>query len=216
MSISRLETPQVHGSGRGELGVGKGGVMDGKVLASGTVDDNELQTSTPTRNFYLAAYGITPNIDLTWSHSQYSSGFFGLKFQVFGAPKASPGGQALSLKIAIAGNDHETNGDTKLEFNLAATDYSIHYGMYLMSYLQLYNSLSYTSYKFHGEVKSDTASLNGQNFHYASKQINYTIGLSFYYSGFEALTEANFYRFQIESTPDESGMAIGAALKYHF
>lgn len=151
--LNRLNSPQtVGGNLNSEFVLSSASLVEGVVDLSGT-EPYGLQLSQKQANTYAAALAIAESVDLTWSHAASAPSMVGIKWQAIGTSKQQAGaGHALAIALAFGGNQHEIKDSPRVEFEVSSTDASVIHGYWLGPNVLLFDSVSYSSHAFDGDV----------------------------------------------------------------
>ncbi len=198
-----------------------GGVMNAEFELSqqsqlnGVVDLSEsepypIDFTERSSNGYQAALSIGESVDLTWKHTSDGPSMMGFKWQFMGTSLRAPGaGQSMSISAAFGGNSHEIEGNPKVEFDLAATDLALLHSIWLTPIFQIYESLSYSSYSFEGEVLGGSSA---GSFADEGKLLTLAAGLGFVMRPLNLKLEMAYTKADWSGSGSENYLSWGFAL----
>ena len=198
-----------------------GGVMNAEFELSqqsqlnGTVDLGESEPypvdfTDRSSNGYQAALSVAESVDLTWKHTSDGPSMMGVKWQFMGASLRAPGaGQSMSITAAFGGNSHEIEGSPTVEFDLAATDIALLHSIWFTPFLQVYESVSYSSYSFEGKVSGGPSP---GNFADEGKLLALAAGLGFVMRPIDIKLEMAYTKADWSGSGSENYLSWGFAL----
>ncbi len=182
--------------------------------SSGSLDDGLIYRSDK-RASYLFSTSLIDMVDFYWSHTGSANSLLGAKIQFFGGSRISKSaGHKLAFTAAAGGNEHELKGDPKIEFKLAGSDFSLIHGYRFNEFFLLYDSLSYSRYKFDGKVSSSNPLFNGTKPGYASTLVGAYIGTELSFGPFFGKLECGYQMIKSQSTKNRMASLIGYSLGF--
>jgi len=165
------------------------------------------------RSGFSLATSLLDQIDLFWAHTGTANSLLGAKFQFLGASRTAKGtGHKMAVSAAFGGNQHETDGTDKVEFELSGQEFQLLYGYRFSELLMTYANLSYARYSFLGSVSSSDPQINGLKPEYESKLLSLYGGFEMSISSFFAKLESGYQRIKTTYTKDEAHFVLGYSL----
>lgn len=162
------------------------------------------------RSGFLFSTAFLDQLDLFWSHTGSANSLLGAKFQFFGASRTAKGtGHKMAISAAFGGNEHETDGTDKVEFELTGQEFQLLYGYRFSELMMAYSNLSYARYSFLGSVSSSDPQINGLKPEYESKLISLYGGLELTVSAFFAKLELGYQQIKTTYTKDKAHFIAG-------
>jgi len=207
---NRFLTPEAHGGNlRTQVEIQSVGANQLTVKTQG----GGVNTVAVDRTAYLFQTALFEQFDLYWSHTGGSNSIFGGKFQVMGPTRASGSGHKLALAGGFGGNEHELDGDPRVEFELTAQEFLVLYGYRFNETILLYSSLAKSKYKFTGKISSSNPAINGLKPYnvtdimalYAGSEINFLSVVGKVECGYQQLDTTSSKKF----TNIVCGWAVG-------
>ena len=211
--LNRMVMPQtVGGSMNTELMIYQLQQSDGKIDISQS-QPYPLKFSTTNSLGYYGALSLLDSLDITWQHSASAPSMLGLKWQFFGTNLQQAGaGQSLALTIAFGGNEHEVDGATKINFEVAATDVALIHGFWLTPNWQIYDSIGYSSYRFDGVLSGNSS---GQ-LKDSGTVIMGSLGTAFVMNPFKLQLEGSYTKADWEGQGEIENLSLGVGLGFTF
>jgi hypothetical protein len=115
----------------------------------------------------------------------------------------------VAIAGAFGGNEHETDGSNKVEFELTGQEYNIMYGYRFNEYALLYSNFSYSRYNFSGKISSNIPSLNGLKPTFETTTKALYLGTELSYSSFFAKLESGYQHLVTTDTKDKGHFLYG-------
>lgn len=180
-------------------------------VSKGSVDDGVISTVTKRTGFEVET-AFLDKLDLFWTHTGGGNSLIGGKIQFLGASKTAKGvGHKMALSLAMGGNKHETEGSTKVEFELTGQEYQLLYGYRLNEYFLLYSNLAYSRYNFSGEIHAKDPLINDLKPEYQNKVYALYGGMEASVGSFFVKLESGYQIIQTTDTDDVGNFIFGYA-----
>jgi len=156
--LNRMVSPEtVGGAMNSEFELSSQQQLEGKVNVSGPAP-YPLEFTSATAMGYFAALSLLESVDITWQHTASAPSLVGLKWQFMGGSLQQAGaGNSMAITAAFGGNEHEIDGNPKVEFEAAGTDFALIHGYWLTPNWQVFETLGYASYSYKGELSGSTS-----------------------------------------------------------
>lgn len=181
-------------------------------VSQGSVTDGVTYQIVRRSGFSLST-AFLDQLDLFWNHTGSANSMLGAKFQFLGASRTAKGtGHKMAISAAFGGNEHETDGENKVEFELSGQEFQLLYGYRFSELVMAYSNLSYARYSFLGSVSSTDPVLNGLKPEYESKLMSLYGGVELTVSSFFGKLECGYQRIKTTYTKDESHFIAGYSL----
>ena len=165
------------------------------------------------RSGFSFSTAFLDQLDLFWNHTGSANSMLGAKFQFLGASRTAKGsGHKMAISAALGGNEHETDGENKVEFELSGQEFQLLYGYRFSELIMAYSNLSYARYSFLGSVSSSDPLLNGLKPEYESKMMSLYGGVELTVSSFFSKLECGYQQIETTYTKDESNLVLGYSL----
>ena len=181
-------------------------------VSKGSVDDGVTSTITKRTGFKFES-SLLEQLDLFWTHTGGGNSLLGGKFQFVGASKTAKGaGHKMAISAAVGGNEHETEGSNKVEFELTGQEFQLLYGYRINEFFLLYSNLAYANYKFAGEIHSKDPVINGLKPEYQSTLYSLYGGMEASVGAFFVKLESGYQSIRTTDTKDEGNFIFGYAV----
>lgn len=181
-------------------------------VSNGTVTDG-VNYQVVRRSGFSLATAFLDQLDLFWTHTGGGNSLLGAKFQFLGASRSAKGsGHKMAISGAFGGNEHETDGTDKVEFELSGQEYQFLYGYRFSELVMAYGNLSYARYSFMGTVSSGNTQVNGLKPEYESKLMSLYGGVEMSVSSFFGKLECGYQKIKTTYTKDEANFVFGYSI----
>ena len=208
--LNRMVSPEsIGGSMNSEIQIAKTSSVQGRFDVS---EDQPypIQQNVASASSYWLGVSLLESMDFFWWHTSSTPSLFGLRYQIFGSPQLqNPQGHSLAITAALGGNEHETNSNPKLTMEIAARDFSMIYGLWILPYLQANTSIFYSSFDLSGKLKSSSDPTLNSNLDYTNKQIGMTLGLTLRWSAFNFKTEYAYTQSKWSDSSSKTFSSLG-------
>lgn len=211
--LNRMVTPEtVGGAMNSELMIYQLGQGDGKVDIT-KPEPYPLRFSETTSLGYYGALSLLDSLDITWQHTASAPSMLGFKWQLLGGSLQQAGtGQSLALTTAFGGNEHEVDGRTRLNFEVAATDFALIHGFWLTPNWQIYESLGYSNFNFDGTLSGTSSG----NFKDSGTVLMGSVGTAFVMKPFKLQVEGSYTKADWEGQGEVDSFSFAAGLGFIF
>jgi hypothetical protein len=215
---NRFITPETQGGiFRGQLELQQ---TDGALLTVRTDNapsNNGVEYSDIKRTGFLFADSLFERFDLVWSHTGSANSMLGGKFQILGGARtANATGHKVAVAALLGGNDHDTDGPNKVEFNLQGREYLAIYGYRFTENVLIYTSLSTSTYDFEGVIKSSDSSINGFEPHAKTNLLALSGGAEFSVDSFFGKLEATYQQISTTKTSQKDRFCLGYSVGFQW
>jgi hypothetical protein len=162
--LNRMMSPEtVGGAMNTEFELSSKQQVEGKVDVS-QAEPYPLRFTSQAAMGYFAALSLLDSVDITWTHTASAPSLLGFKWQFMGGSLQQAGaGNSMAISAAFGGNEHEIDGNPKVEFETAATDVALIHGYWLTPNWQIFETLGYASYSYKGELSGSTSGEFGED-----------------------------------------------------
>lgn len=185
---------------------------DGKINIS-KPEPYPFRFSSTSSLGYYGAFSLLDNLDLTWNHTASAPSMFGIKWQFFGTNLQQTGaGQTLALTAAFGGNEHEVDGDTRVNFNVGASDFALLHGFWITPSWQIYESVGYSSFSFEGKLTGNTTG----SFKESGTVLMGSVGSAFVMKPFKLQVEGSYTKSDWEGQGEVENLSLAAGLGFIF
>jgi hypothetical protein len=172
-----------------------------------------LKFSSTSSLGYYGAFSILDSLDLTWQHTASAPSMFGFKWQFFGTNLQQAGaGQTLALTAAFGGNEHEVDGNPRLNFNVGASDFALLHGFWITPSWQIYESIGYSSFNFEGNLAGNTSG----SFKESGTVLMGSVGSAFLMNPFKLQVEGSYSKSDWESQGEVENVSLAMGLGFIF
>jgi hypothetical protein len=211
--LNRLMSAEsVGGSLNTEVQFGKTQSAQGRFDVSDSAPYPIDVSSTETRQ-YFTALSLLPSLDVFWNYHTNSNSLFGFRYQFIGNPQtANPTGYNLAATIALGNNEHETESDPKLNFELGGRDFSVIHSFWPWTFLGFYNSLFLSKYELTGDLSSSNDPTLDADFNNRLTQIGTNLGAQFKLFNFNFKVEYCYSRLKWSESSAKNFSSLGMAL----
>lgn len=211
--VNRMMLPDtVGGAFRGQFEVGKQG------QANGTIDVSKPSPYPFTfkqidGTSFLGEMSLANTVDFYWSHTSSSVSLLGAKWQFVGNPLTGGGsGHSMALTGALGGNEHEVDGNPKIEYSFNATDASLIHGYWLTGNWEIFESLGYSTYHIDGKLSGNpSGKLNDR-----ARQLTGAAGTALVYLPIIVKTEVSYSKLNWSNSKDRDYVAWAFSLGFTF
>ncbi len=181
-------------------------------VMNASIEDGVLHSLTD-RTGYAFSTSFLEQLDLFWTHTGGANSLFGGKFQFLGSSKTAVGaGHKMALSAAVGGNEHETEGANKVEFELSGSEFQLLYGYRFNEFLLTYSNLAYAHYNFAGQITSSDPSLNGLRPAYDTKVLSLYGGAEISFGAVFGKAECGYQVLKTTDTKNIANFIFGYAL----
>lgn len=182
--------------------------------SSGSLDDGVIYNKSK-RTGYLFSTSLLDMVDFYWSHAGSANSMLGAKVQLLGGSRLSKSaGHKFALSAAFGGNEHELSGDPKIKFKLAGNDVALIHGYRFNEFFMIYDSLSYSRYKFDGKVSSSNPTFNGGRPGYATKLYGAHLGTELSFGPLFGKLEYGYQMIDTNSTKKRMASVFGYSVGF--
>jgi hypothetical protein len=211
---NRFITPESQGGTfRGQLELQQTKANQFIAIADDGDVDNGVDNLLVDRTGFLFSTSLLDSMDLIWSHTGGANSLLGAKFQLLGGSRSSKStGQKLSISAAFGGNEHETEGDTGVEFELTGQEYMLAYGWRFSEFWLMYSSFSYAKYTFAGIIQSSDPLINGLRPEYETKAFGLNLGTEISAGSLFGKLELGYQKLSTSDTKEISHFTWGYAV----
>jgi hypothetical protein len=213
MPLNRMMTPEtVGGAMNTEFELSSQQQLEGKVDVSQS-EPYPFDFSSQAAMGYYAALSLLDSIDITWSHTASAPSLVGFKWQFMGGSLQQAGaGNSMAISAAFGGNEHEIDGNPKVEFKAAATDFAVLHGYWLTPYWQIFESIGYARYSYTGELTGSTSGDFGED----GTLMNAAAGTAFVFRPYKLKFEAAYTQADWSESGKKTYLAFAFGLGLFF
>ncbi len=211
--LNRMVLPQtVGGAMNTEFTIYQLTQGDGKIDIS-KPQPYPLRFSATSSLGYYGALSILDSLDLTWQHTASAPSMLGFKWQFFGSNLQQAGaGQTLALTAAFGGNEHEVDGNPKVNFNVGASDFALIHGFWLTPSWQIYESIGYSAFSFEGKLSGNSSG----SFRDSGNTLMGSIGSAFILKPLKLQVEGSYTKSDWEGQGEVENVSLAAGLGFIF
>lgn len=178
-------------------------------VSGGTVEDG-VTTDVVNRSGFLLSTSFSEKFDFFWSHTGGGNSLLGGKFQLLGGSRSSNSvGHKLAIGAGFGGNEHETDEDPSVEFELSGQEYLLLYGYRFGPSVLAYSTFSYSRFHFDGTISSRQSSINGLKPNYESKLMSLYGGVELSAGALFGKLECGYQQIKTTETKDKSSLVLG-------
>lgn len=172
-----------------------------------------LKFSSTSSLGYYGAFSLVDSFDLTWHHTASAPSMLGFKWQFFGTNLQQTGaGQTLALTAAFGGNEHEVDGNPRVNFNVGASDFALLHGFWITPSWQIYESVGYSSFNFEGKLTGNTSG----SFKESGTVLMGSVGSAFVMKPFKLQVEGSYSKSDWEGQGEVENVSLAAGLGFIF
>jgi len=211
--LNRMMAPEtVGGEMNPEFELSMQQQLDGKVDISQT-EPYPVTYEPQSAMGYFMGLSLFESLDFTWQHTASAPSMFGFKWQFIGTSLSqTPAGHSMALAGSFGGNEHEIDGNPKVEFTASATDFSLIHGYWFSSFWQIYESVSFASYRYDGELSGSTSG----DFVESGKLMTAALGTSLYAKPYRLKGEVAYTQADWSASGKDSYLSFALGLGFVF
>lgn len=211
--LNRMISPEsVGGAFNGEMELGQQGQVEGKVNIS-EPEPYPLQLTQRTSMSFFGAMSLIESLDFYWNHTASAPSMAGGRWQAIGGSQQAGGaGHSLAFTAAFGGNEHEIEGATDVEFEIAATDFSVIHGYWFTPSWQIFETLAYTNYTVTGKLSGSASGEIDDK----AKQVTAAVGTALIFRPGKLKLEAAYSKLDWSTSEDDSYISYALSLGLNF
>jgi hypothetical protein len=186
--------------------------LDGKVDVS-SAEPYPIDFKPRSAMGYMAGLSLFDSVDFTWQHTASAPSMFGFKWQFMGNSLAqATAGHSMAIAGAFGGNEHEIDGDPKVEFTSSATEVSLIHGYWFTAFWQIYESVTLANYRYEGELSGSASG----DFTDKGKLLTGAIGTSLFAKPYRLKGEVAYTQADWSGSGKDSYLSFALGLGFVF
>lgn len=211
--LNRMISPEsVGGAFNGEFELGQQGQAEGKIDVS-QASPYPMKFNQRMGTSFFGALSLIESFDFYWNHTASAPSLIGGRWQFIGNSQLAGGsGHSMAITGAVGGNEHEIDGNPKVEFKVGATDFSLIHGYWFTANWQIFESLGYSTYS----VEADLSGSPSGRVDDEAKQLTAAIGTALVFKPGKIKIEAAYTKLDWSSSGNDTFISYALALGFNF
>ena len=153
------------------------------------------------------------SFDFYWNHTASAPSLIGGRWQFFGnSQQAGGSGHSMAITGAVGGNEHEVDGNPKVEFKIGTTDFSVIHGYWFTGNWQIFETFGYSTYAVTGDLSGSTSGKVDDE----AKQLIMAIGTAFVFKPGKVKIEAAYSKLDWSASRDDTYISYAVSLGFNF